>query len=202
MPVKRRDQDPSLPPTSHYVFYCTDARKARITRDPPLDPPLDNWMGGDRWRVEVPANLVFEIDEDDEGTMVPFFNNGIPLMRADLLDALREAGVDNIDDYPALIRETRTGRQYDDYRIVNIVGAVRAADMAGSDVKASSFDDTPMISAFFRRLQLDEAAADGLLFFRLAEKVSAILIHAKVREHLARRGIKYLRFVHPNDWSG
>jgi hypothetical protein len=193
-----------LPPTTHYVFESSDDDQAIITRWPRLKPPFDNWIGGKRWKQKVPTNLVAEIHEGDEGTMIPFFDGGLPLMTPTLLAALREAGVDNLDDYPAMIREIATGRDYP-YRAVNIIGTVRAADLAGSDVKASAFDDEGdefLIDAFFRRFKLNEAAAEGFLFFRLAEKLSAIFVHRSVRDHLERSGIEHLSFIHPTEWSG
>jgi hypothetical protein len=196
------EDDEELPPTTYYVLDSTADDEADITRGPRLKGPLDNWMGGERWAVDVPKSLVFQIDEDDEGVMLPFFNDVIPLMRLDLLNALRDAGVDNIDDYPAIIRETRTGREYRDYRVVNIIGAVRAADLAASDVEPSGFDGDFDIDAFFNTLELDESAAQGLLLFRLAESVATILVHARVREQIERKGIEHLEFVHPAEWSG
>jgi hypothetical protein len=196
------DDEEELPPTTYYVLDSTADDEADITRGPRLKGPLDNWMGGERWAVDVPSNLVFQIEEDDEGVMLPFFNDVVPLMRVDLLKALREAGVDNIDDYPAIIRETRSGREYRDYRVVNIIGAVRAADLAASDVEPSGFDGSFDIDAFFNTLKLDESAAQGLLLFRLAESVGTILVHAKVREHVEKSGIEHMEFVHPAEWSG
>jgi len=199
---KNRPVAPELPATTHYIFKCSEGNQALLTRPPLLAPPLDNWMGGERWGVNVPKDLVFEIDEDDEGAMLPFFEDVIPLMRTDLIAELRAAGVDNIDDYPAIVRETRTGREYDDYRAVNIIGAVRGADVSRSDIDPSSFDGELLIDAVFRRLVLDESAIEGLLLFRLAENVSIILIHQDVRDHLTRTGIESLSFIHPAEWGG
>lgn len=201
--LKRRTAPaPDLPATTHFILQCFHPEQADITRSPLLAKPLDNWLGGKRWTMEVPTPLAFEIDEEDEGTMIPFFNDVMPLMRSDLLDALREAGVDNIDDYAATVRETRTGRKHTNYRVINIVGTLAAADLAASDVDPSTFDGRLLIDAFFRRLQLNAAAAKGALFFRLAEKVSAILVHTNIRHHLVERDIESLVFVHPAEWSG
>jgi hypothetical protein len=203
MGKKKWKSEPELPPTTHYVLQCFGgSARAQITRPPNLEPPLDNWIGGERFDVNVPAPLIFEIDEDDEGALIPFFNEAIPLMRFDLVKAMREAGVDNLDDYPAIIRETRTGKENKNYRVINVIGAVRAANIEGSDVDPSAFGGEFMIAAFFRRLQLDESAAQGYLMFRLAESLSAILVHDTVRQHLLRSGWDSLTFTHPLEWSG
>src|SRR5438874_10545111 len=154
MRKKKLAPAPDLPATSYYVLVCYDGEEADITRGPRLPKPLDNWMGGKRWKTEPPKDLVFEIDEDDEGTMIPFFDDVIPLMRADMLEGLRKVGVDNIDDYPAIVRETRTAREYKNYRAVNIIGPIRAADLAGSDASPSSFDGEFIVDSFFRTLKL------------------------------------------------
>lgn len=202
-PKKTVPGEPELYPTNYFVLYCfTPESGAVITRYPSLPPPMDNWTRGYRWEDPVPQPICFEIDEEDEGVLRPFFEPIVPLMRADLLEALRECGCDNLDDYDAVIRETRTGKEYVDYRAVNIIGLVAAADLVESDAAPSGFDGGYLVDTFFRKFKMNEAAAHGQLVFRLAEKVSAIFVHTKVKDHLLARGFDELTFMHPAKWAG
>ena len=44
----------------------------------------------------------------------------------------------------------------------------------------------------FRKLVIDEQKANDALFFRLAESVSSIIVHEKVKNHLDGMNFKYL----------
>ena len=98
---------------------------AVISSYPNLASPMDNWMGGVRWTTPVPEPLVFEIAEEEKGVMRPMFSTHFLLMSDPLVGALRQSGVDNIEVYTAVIREIETGRTYDDYKAVNILGPCR-----------------------------------------------------------------------------
>jgi hypothetical protein len=161
-------------------------------------------MSGQRWAIPVPEPLVFEIWEEDEGEgeMLPMFKTHFLLMTDKLVNVLNESGVDNLDCYDAVIRQTRIGREYRNYRAVNIVGLVRAADMAKSESIDLGLGTGGLVSNFFRRLELDESTIGGALLFRLAEKISAIVVHESVKHHLLAKGFDRLSFVEPSKYRG
>ena len=187
---------------NYYLLECYGGEEdAIISSYPELEPPLDNWVGGERWAVEVPEPLVFDIWEEDEGQMLPMYKGPFPLMSDELVAALRECGVDNLDCYQAVIRETATGKEYNSYKAVNIIGVVRAADMAASNTVDLGTSD--LIAIFFRHLELDESRIPGnLLLFRMAEAVSTIVVQKKVRDHLLSKGFEKLEFFEPSEWNG
>lgn len=193
----------NLSPTKYFVMSCHRREgDAHITQPPRLPSPMDNWIGGQRWNQEVPEPLVFRISEADQGKMRPYCPASIPLMSIQLIEALNECGVDNLDCYRAEIHESETGIVHSDYKAVNIVGLIAAADLAGSDFAPSAIDSTALIDTFFRSLALDESAIHGQLLFRLAEKVSAIIVHDSVKTHLTDLGFDQLSFSHPGNWAG
>src|SRR5205809_769216 len=81
---------------------------------------------------EVPHDLRFESDEPR--AEYPDFFNALraPGASAKFVNALAEAGVDNIEWFPATIHEP--GRVIPDYQVMNVVGRVACLDENASTV--------------------------------------------------------------------
>lgn len=202
------EEEETLPETNYFVFFSQlDRQSARVTTSSELPPRYDTWMTGARIPVELPQPLVYEIEPEDEGKLRPYIEEpGAPLMSMELLDALRKAGVDNLDTYDALVREVRTGREFIEYKAVNIIGLVNAADMEQSEYTRSGLgDESDLIDLWFEKLVLDESKLKGQLFFRLAENVGVVLAHRKVVDAVNAANItgsEYIGFAHPAERSG
>jgi hypothetical protein len=186
---------------AYFVLKCfTRDHEAVLSNEPDLPPPLDLWNSGKRFTVHVPEPLMFSIDEDDAGEMPPMFDTGASLlMDSQLADALKRAGVDNFDSYQAIVLDKKSGMRYENYRAINIVGAVSAADdekSAGEDIGVVSDGRR---TVWFDKLVIDESKAGGLLMFRLAERISYIMIHESVKRVLEASGFGRLDFMGPED---
>jgi hypothetical protein len=120
-------------------------------------------------------------------------------MRSDLVDALEACGVDNLQIYAAVIIDRNDNVKHSNYKAVNIIGAVAAADAAASD--RSDMSDSDFIDASFESLAIDETRAGGRLFFRLAESMNAVIAHARVRDFVQPR-VPGIEFLEPSEWSG
>ena len=196
---------PTLPTdTDYYIFSCyPDEDSAKLTERPDLPPFYDNWMTGARIDIEIPQPLEYKIDEEDEGVFRPYFMGAVPLMSNDLIKVLTECGVNNLDTYEAIILMNRTGEIIQNYKAVNIIGLVKAADMTQSEYETSVLDDNPLIDVWFDKLILNESVIQslGFLFFRMAEKVSVILVHKRIKERLEKH-FPQLRFTHPAEFAG
>ncbi len=141
--------------------------------------------------------------ENEEPIAVEFWENGgqglaeifldsIPLFSKELVEALKEAGVDNLQVFHAEITE-RDGNPVDrEYFAVNIIGLVQCADMDKSEYTDTT--GTGTFAVVFRKLVIDASKTQGLNIFRLAESVSSIIVHEKIKEHLDSRDFKYLSF--------
>jgi hypothetical protein len=123
-----------------------------------------------------------------------------PLFHKALVDAIRACGVGNLEAYPVAITDTRTGEVCNDYFAVNFVGLVKAVNMAKSLATPHSPDG--LIDTDFDSVALDESAARDSKIFRLAENVSALVVHRSVKEHLESLGGFELTFTEPKDWIG
>jgi len=72
----------------------------------------DNWINGRRIAVDLPKDLIYEVESlDEHGGVFDSFNDSLhaPLMSKKLITKLRSLGVNNLDTYDASIRFNRTG---------------------------------------------------------------------------------------------
>jgi hypothetical protein len=126
----------------------------------------------------------------------------IPLMSCRLVAALRDAGVDNLQTYETKLVTTigENPPPENHYLAVNVVGLVAAADLA----KSSTNPDVPdkMISMDFHSLAIDPTKTRDALMFRLAENISAVMVHERVKNVLDQAGFNTLTWYAPEDWAG
>ena len=154
----------------------------------------DSWISGERFSATIDTPLQFSVEPEDdyEGLPAEMFFGETLLMTTRLADALKASGVDNLDCYPAILTHTETGEQYD-YQAVNIIGTSMAADLDRSDWESD--DGDARVDTFFNKLVVDEDKAGGLLLFRLAESLSTIVVHEKVKDHLLSKGVDTMTFL-------
>jgi hypothetical protein len=131
-----------------------------------------------------------------------YASNPLPLMSRRLVAALQEAGVDNIQAYETRLINPQGSPPIapDYYQAVNIVGSVAAADLGASQTNPDVTEK--LISMDFHSLTIDELKARDLLMFRLAENVSAVLVHEHVRKIVEAKGIDTLTWYEPEGWAG
>ncbi|HET9985775.1 MAG TPA: hypothetical protein VFQ38_19410 [Longimicrobiales bacterium] len=184
----------------YYMLSCfgpMDRDRATIGEVPEIEGV--SWMTGQRIAVPLRTPIEVDLDTSEGDALVPMFNSGILLLREDMVAALREAGVDNLDVYDAIIHDRDTGVDHRNYKAVNIVGAVACADLGASQHVAHG---EPVIDVDFDGLVIDESKTGGALMFRLAESINGIIVHESVKDHLERAGIPYLDFIEPSEWVG
>lgn len=107
------------------------------------------------------------------------YYSGDCLMAGALVEALQGAGVDNLQVFPAVLTDNDTGTVREDYRVVNIVGKVAAADMRQSHAISLGGGQV------FTHLTVDPARARDLLMFRLGESLIDVIVHEKVAKAVA-----------------
>lgn len=151
------------------------------------------WIRGRRFNRTIPTPLQFEIDPNYGRDMPDLFTPNIPLFHDRLIGALNEVGVDNLDLYDALLLDPRDDRKFTDYKAVNVIGMVTAADMRKSKIDGSS--SAEMLAIPFEELVVDEKVAGNLLMFRLGQSASAIVVHQKVYDALQPIGLRMVAFT-------
>ncbi|MFY2557794.1 hypothetical protein ACN469_09210 [Corallococcus terminator] len=179
---------------SHDVLRCTSPRGARHALFAyPDDDALRSWMGGRRFGPSLPpVSAQLEVRIQRVGVLPELTDDGLPLMTPRLRQAFDEAGVVNLDCYPAVV-VNRQARRWD-YVAFNIVGRIAAADPARSVLHPS----IPWVD----RLVLVEDALRELSVCRLAESPDVILIRADIKAHVEASGISTLSFIAPGNWVG
>lgn len=168
----------------------------------------DSWMNGDIINFKVPEPIRYELegDVDNElddsipGPKILYDELPIPVMHISLLDALKFAGVTNLQTYDAVLRDSTNGIEYKDYKAFNVVGKVAAADMEESTMMSAS--NSVMIDADFNRLVFSETKCKGKLLFRLAENITAIIVDERVKYEIEKRSIKGIFFYASWQWAG
>ena len=133
----------------------------------------------DKTKLKIPVRCDMDPEWGEDLTIIMGIR--IPMMRSDMVEILIKTGVNNLQLFDAIIVNPYTGTDVTNYKAVNIIGLVSAADEAASDFKA--FSDPPRIDTIFRDLVIDPTKAQGQLMFRLAEDLS-IIVHEKIKEAL------------------
>jgi hypothetical protein len=184
---------------AYFVMRCEGVRQPADVVEVTdwLGPP---WMTGQPMDRPVPNPFILRVNPSYRGRLLPMYQSTVLIMRDDLIQVLQEAGVDNLEIFPALIRDEKINKERTNYKAVNIVGLVSAADMAQSS-RMDPTSTNAMIDVDFDSLVLDESKTGGALLFRLAESVNAIVVHRSVRDRVRAR-IPGMTFYASGEWSG
>ncbi|WP_185236436.1 imm11 family protein [Teredinibacter franksiae] len=180
-----------------YVLGCSSRPRRRLDRSDYRARGYKKlgikWFRGAPFEAAVPAPLQLRLlpledGNPDHAEYMPPYIEGCSnyFFRDDLLQTLFACGVDNFDTYPVEISDPDSGKIYTDYKAVNIIGAVAAADMEKSKYLLS--DGIPLIDVSFEELVLRKDEIQDLLVFRLAENLMTILVHESVRKALIDKG--------------
>jgi hypothetical protein len=137
------------------------------------------WIQGqpiDPDRVPGPLRIVAE-DHYDEYPDFMDIGLGVAVSQA-FADALREAGVDNVDLFEAGVYESGV-LVAEGYHLLNLRGTIDAIDREASEV--TEFRGRV---ARIKSLKIDESKTHGARMFRLAEYPHVLIIDQKVRDAL------------------
>jgi hypothetical protein len=174
-----------------------DTELVEIEDYPQIDGIL-SWHLGQPFKVPVPNPIEIPLSGGPDLPRPEYFKGSIPLMTKTLVGALGKAGVDNIETYPAVLRNPDGSVASRDYAGVNIIGLVAAADLGKSLVAKGT--RLQMVSTSFDSLVIDGKRARSLLLFRLAEAITGVVVHRKVRDALRTDGFATLGFIDPGEW--
>jgi hypothetical protein len=138
-------------------------------------------------------------DASDHDPYLPAFMKGNgPLFRDDLVAAMREFGVDNLQTFNVALTDPDNGETYTNYKAVQIIGVIAAADMGQSE--ATVHPGGAVIDVDFDSLVIDESKTRGFAIFRLAESTNALLVSERLRDFLLSRNFgEDIDFHDPKD---
>jgi hypothetical protein len=150
---------------------------AVLAKEPDLRVP---WLTGRRFEKDLPQPISLALSPRGGPDMPDVFLTGIPVFSDRLHNALRLGGVDNLDLYNVEISDPAKGLVFGNYKAVNIVGKIGAADLARS--KFDSRSERHLME--FDRLVIDERKVKGANLFRLAENPLKIVISERIKTAL------------------
>jgi hypothetical protein len=158
----------------------------------------DHWLAGHKFRRPPKEPVIVTIQEGEEhADRLPYWV--APNVMSDAFyKALCDAGVDNLDVYDAILRSEDGTVEYKGFKAYNILGLIRAADLSKTQFSPGS----RLIDASIESLAIDADKAMGILMFRLAENVSAVMVHERVKRVIEPMNFPYVQFTEPkNFWS-
>lgn len=117
---------------------------------------------------------------------------GLPIWSDELIATMQRFGVDNLDCYDLDILDPDNGEIIRDYKVVNIIGVIAAADMENS--LYTNEDGIPRIDVAFDELHIDLSKTHGQLIFRLAENLMGIIVHSSLKNYLIESGFSDIDF--------
>jgi len=165
------------------------------------------FLAKNKWEDERPPKEPIELatvpmSKELWGFYRDLYSQPIPLFSRRLVDALIKAGVHNLQTYETVLTnfEGDNPPPRDHYLAVNIIGLIDAADMKKSVIGAGSKEE--LFATDFDSLVIDEKKPRGMLMFRLAQNISAVLVHERVKEYVEAAGIDTLTWIPPEMWAG
>jgi hypothetical protein len=127
----------------------------------------------------VDPSLIFTTNAVAQDSLPDFSGGSIPVMSQRFLTLLTQAGIDNLQTFPILIKSDIDGNIWDGFFAVNILGLIQCADLSKSDygeIFHGLYD--------FDTLAIDIKKVNGALFFRLQESPSMIIMHKSIGKYI------------------
>lgn len=174
-----------------YYLLSSNSRPRRWIGDSPYLEDVD-WWNGAVITEAVPNPLEFTLkyyaphSPAEDQYMGACIETNPPVWRDDFIAALKELGIYNFDCYEVAIHDPDDGSIHSNYKAVNVLGLIAAADMDKS--VATVHDGIPLIDVDFDELVVDETKTKNIQLFRLAESSNAILVHERLRDALLEKG--------------
>jgi hypothetical protein len=144
---------------------------AEITSESPLgfapDSSFVSLLAGIPIPVAAPKIFEFEIDCEEGETPKHFIRGHGTLVISDaLLNALRMAGVDNFESWPAILRDPSTNRTWEKYHAFNEIGLLDAALLKDCeyDVIMGGNERIPPLFGFKKVVFSAEKVMDAKMF--------------------------------------
>ena len=134
----------------------------------------------------IPSPLIFTTRHSAEEPPSGLHGRVIPVMSNKLIKALQDAGVSNLQCFPAELRSSVDGSIWKNYQAINVIGLIACADFESSEfthiIDRPENNTLPLTA--FEDLKVNPKSTGGILLFRLAESPGVILIAESVVEYL------------------
>lgn len=164
----------------YYILKNDLYMDADIALNEPEDLSVELlFINGSVITMAVPNPMVFTTNAKAGDTMLDFQCSSFPVMSKRLLSLFQEAGVDNLQVFPAIIKSEEDGTVWENYFVVNVIEMIACADLS-----KSTYDEVMRGHYIFDELAIDSEKAKGALLFRLQEHSPTIIIHRDVGRYI------------------
>ncbi len=132
--------------------------------------------------VSVESPIVFTTNAKAGDVMRDFGDSSFLIMSKRFVELLQQAGVDNLQTFPVVIKSEEDDTVWDNYFSVNILGLISCADLTKSTY-------TEIMSGYyrFRELAINAEKAKDALLFRLQEHSPTIIMHRSVGAYIVEQ---------------
>lgn len=153
---------------------------SEITFYRPKDVPIElDFIGGEYIKTPVENPMIYTTNAQAGDTLPDFEDSSFLIMSKRFVGLLREAGVDNLQLFPAIVKSEVDGTVWKEYYGVNILGLISCADLSNS-----TYDEIMPGHYIFSELTIFPEKAKDALLFRLQEHSPSIIMHRSVGRHL------------------
>jgi hypothetical protein len=164
----------------YYILTNDISSDFDSTLNEPTNLPREvNFISGSIITHQIEKPLVFTTNAKLGDTMVDFSRGSITLMSKRFLELLQNAGVDNLQAFPAIVKSNEDGTTWNDYFAVNVLGMVSCAVLS-----KSTYNEIMPGHYIFTELAIDASKGKDALLFRLQEHAPTIIIHRDVIRYI------------------
>lgn len=144
------------------------------------DLPLESsFITGSAITQVADTPWVFMTNASTRESLPDFSGGSIPVMSQRLLSLFAQAGVDNLQKFPILVKSEVNEAVWDGYFAVNVLGMIQCADLSKSE-----YDEICPDLYDFDVLAIDANQTKGALLFRLQESPSRLIMHKSVGKYI------------------
>ncbi len=167
------------------------AELGEVTKSPKVPDPSSihgssiHFKTGKLITAPIPNPLEFEVDCIDQAPHL--LGVEIPIMSGRMAKCFADLGIDNLQLFPAILRNPDTGKTWEDYFAFNVVGLANPVDVGASKalVIMDGEDLVPPVLAFEEVVFSREKTQD-LDMFRLSQDRLMWLVSERIMEGLRR----------------
>ncbi len=180
----------------YYIIAAENPERMLLSYLPkPTDNPFkDGWRFGKRFLSAPKEPVVVTIVAGHEKRELMPYYDAEPIMSNSFYQALVDAGVDNMDAYEAVLQSEDGTVEYKGFKAVNIIGVIKA-----TGEKTQFTGDSRLIDAGMDGVEIDSGKASGALMFRLAENLSTVIVHERVKRFIESKGFASVVFRDPGE---
>ena len=143
-------------------------------------PRQVDFIGGAVINEPLETPLLFTTDAIAGTKMLDFKKGTVTLMSDRFVKLLTNAGVDNLQVFPAIVKSLVDDTTWDNYFAVNVLGLISCADL-----NKSTYTEIMSGSYRFKKLAIDTSKTKGALLFRLKEDSPTLIMDFSIGKYLA-----------------